>query len=97
MGSSALPIQGHGQPKNLEIMYARVCLIENTILPLMLFNDITEKIHSNGIDVNSFELLKKHVRVMIELVPLVRVDLTVLNIRKYLCASLKNFDSFEIS
>ena len=63
----------------------------------MLFNDITEKIHSNGIDVNSFELLKKHVRVMIELIPLVRVDLTVLNIRKYLFASLKNFDSFEIS
>ena len=37
----------------------------------MLFNDITEKIHSNGIDVNSFELLKKHERVVIELKPVV--------------------------
>ena len=28
---------------------------------MMLFNKITIRIHSNGIDVNSFELLKKHV------------------------------------
>ena len=43
---------------------------------MMLFNDITVRIHSNGIDVNSFELLKKHVRVEIELKPLVLVEPT---------------------
>ena len=52
---------------------------------MMLFNDITVRIHSNGIDVNSFELLKKHVRVEIELKPLVRVEPT------FMVFDIKNF------
>ena len=52
---------------------------------MMLFNDITVRIHSNGIDVNSFELLKKHVRVEIELKPLVLVEPT------FMVFDIKNF------
>ena len=52
---------------------------------MMLFNDITVRIHSNGIDVNSFELLKKHVRVEIELKPLFLVEPT------FMVFDIKNF------
>ena len=52
---------------------------------MMLFNDITVRIHSNGIDVNSFELLKKRVRVETELKPLVLVEPT------FMVFDIKNF------